>query len=66
MAALTKWFDPSVKPVRRGWYETKAESDSLVFMAYWTGAKWLWDTWSTANECLFQDRYWRGLKAPAK
>lgn len=63
MPKKTRWFPASVKPVRRGWYETDIAtySESLdEFRVYWTGKRW--------DSIIFPwhgDR-WRGLTAPVK
>jgi hypothetical protein len=41
MDDLTEWFDPSVKPIRVGAYQTK-EPDNDTFFNYWDGHKWHW------------------------
>jgi hypothetical protein len=66
MTAMTKWFDPSIKPVRPGWYDSSvSETHRFPQVAYWTGSSWTWHE-EQRYECVEQQRYWRGLKAPAK
>lgn len=71
---MTEWFDKSVKPARRGWYQIQATLWPGKFAyRYWTGR-----AWGPADE-LGGDEFafwgmrdyreignaWRGLTKPA-
>lgn len=65
----TEWFEPDIKPVYAGWYETyyKCLSRFPINRRFWNGEQWCLDfgagTWI---ECANQNRHWRGLVSDPK
>jgi len=69
---LTDWYPPHIKPVRVGWYHTGNgehdpcfdDSNESNYNWWWDGKNWVYDV---DRECCYaQNRWWRGLKRPAK
>lgn len=59
---LTEWFPPEIVPVNAGEYETIAlppDRASASVHAIFRDGKW---KWPQGNLCVFQNRWWRGLK----
>jgi hypothetical protein len=64
----TRWFDPSVKPHRRGVYERKQSFETYPY-SYWDGSCWRVSRQTPAGafKCRNQERSvrqalaWRGL-----
>ena len=55
---VTPWFDGTIKPVRKGWYEVKPSIYNGQ-MRYWNGKHWL-------DRCMCcksfdQEKPWRGM-----
>lgn len=63
---LTEWFPPEVVPVNVGKYETIVlpphRATSSAFTIFSDG-KW---KWADGRLCVFQNRWWRGLKEPQR
>lgn len=68
----TPWFPPSIKPVRKGVYETNSENGGSPGFNWWDGQSWLTTADTTQKaaarwdiSCCQQIK-WRGLTSPAK
>lgn len=67
---LTKWIAPSVKPVRKGWYQASlgpkhplsAEGMASKYNWFWDGVQWLDDKNGLVS--MEQERWWRGRYSP--
>jgi hypothetical protein len=58
--AVTTWFPPEVKPVRRGPYETFVHYYDMRTLREWDGEKWLARN-GASHEAHTQHHRWRGL-----
>lgn len=65
---LTRWIDPNIKPVRKGWYHTgldhnhptSAEGMESSFNWWWDGEAWCFT--KNGDQCEVQNRWWRGRR----
>ena len=61
----TRWFNPSIRPVHVGYYETSSRPDMYsIFGDYWDGARWRDGKGGFAYKGA--KLYWRGLTEKAK
>lgn len=61
---LTEWFPPSIKPVHEGLYPTRVYRYGVVMDCIWKNGEWHFAR-HPERRCIFQDRYWIGLKKEA-
>lgn len=60
MTKKTDWFPANVKPVRKGWYETKCECGRNH---WWNGRYWQVDN---LDDLKWMSIPWRGLTKEVK
>lgn len=58
----TLWFPSTIKPVRKGFYESHWLIGSQTRLRYWDGELWHAD----GQVCTKQDYTWRGLAHPCR
>lgn len=63
---LTNWFNPSIKPVHKGWYHTGVGNERPINEEAESDFNWWWDgfEWCVSEihgNSMHQNRWWRGI-----